>query len=76
MLRNGDAIFYPLKYPGAAIVVPGDKILWMALPDPEAAKFEAHICARPRSEVSVAPSAEDPDPNYMVICAAITPGGV
>ena len=76
LLRNGDAIFYPKKYPGAAVLVPAHRILWMNLPDPEAGKYEAHLCAKPRSELSAAPTEDDPDPNYIVFCAAITPPGV
>ncbi len=75
MNSDGSAFFSPKQYPGATILVPGNRILWMSLPDPEARKFEGHWCGRPRPE-GVLPTADDPDPAYITICAAIAPGGV
>jgi hypothetical protein len=81
MNRDGSAFFTPKQHPGKHILVPRQRILWMAVPhrDPrvaqEAAKFEAHWCGRKR--YSSEPVTEnDPDPEYTTICAAIAPGGV
>lgn len=73
MLRNGDAVMVSRRYPGRPIHVARDRILWMAIPGGEA--FEAHICALPRQPGNP-PTAEDPDADFTVICAAVSPGGV
>lgn len=73
MNRDGSATFISKRYPGAEIRVPAHRILWMSIPGGEA--FEAHICAVPRT-AGVPPTEDDPDPAFVVFCAAIAPGGV
>lgn len=75
MNRDGSAFFSPKQFPGKTILVPRDRILWMSPPDPEARKFEAHWCGKPRPE-GVLPTDDDPDPEFLTICASIQPRGV
>ena len=74
MLPNGDALMQSKRYPGKVIHVAASRILWMTIPGGEA--FEAHLCALPRSPSDGPPTAEDPDPEFVTLCAAISPGGV
>lgn len=75
MNRDGSAFFTPRQHPGKTILVARDRILWMALNDKEAVKFEAHWCGIPRKEGQL-PTESDPDPEFVTFCAAIAPGGV
>ncbi len=74
MLKNGDALMVSRRYPGKTIHVAAHRILWMALPGGEA--FEAHYCGVPRTPGGPPPNADDPDPEFVTYCVAITPGGV
>lgn len=74
MLRNGDALMVSKRYPGKQIHVAAHRILWMALPGGE--MFEAHYCGVPRTSGGPAPTADDPDPEFITYCVAIAPGGV
>lgn len=81
MNRDGSAFFSPKQYPGAVVIVPRHRILWMSIPnsnrelEKRAAAFEAHWCGRKRFQTEPV-TEDDPDPVFVTICAAIAPGGV
>jgi hypothetical protein len=75
MNPDGSAWMVSKQHPGKHILVPRERLLWMAVPDPRAAAYEAHLCIRPRSWGDVVTEA-DPNPEFTIICAAIAPGGV
>lgn len=72
LLRDGSAMMRSKRYPDKEIHVAATRILWLTLPGAEA--FEAHLCAVPR-QVGTLPNAEDPDPEFTTLCAAINPRG-
>ncbi len=74
MLRDGSALMQSKRYPGKTIHVAAHRILWMSIPGGEA--FEAHLCAVPRTPGGIPPNEDDIDPEFIVYCAAIAPGGV
>ena len=74
MQRDGSALMVSKRYPGKVIHVAAHRILWMSIPGGEA--WEAHLCALPRTATDPAPNADDPDPEFVTLCAAIAPGGV
>lgn len=81
ILPTGDAIFSPRKNVQGEVLVPKDKITWMAVPGGESS--EAHWCGRKRLSGSAwgsvndgKPDNEQPDPTFWTYCAFIAPGRV
>lgn len=74
VLRDGTAVMWPKQWPGHAIMVPAHRVLWMSVPGGE--MFEAHWCGVKKTPGVTYDIAEDPDPVFATICAAIRPGGV
>jgi hypothetical protein len=72
MLPDGSALMQSKRYPGKTIHVAAGRILWMTIPGGEA--FEAHLCALPRRP-GEAVTPDDPDPEFVTLCAAINPRG-
>ena len=70
---QGGVIFYPKRYPGAAIFVPNEEVIDGGPPNPDARAYEAHYCGVKRTPYSSPPSPRNPDPAYVTICASIYP---
>jgi len=78
---DGSAYFMPTKNVQGRVLVPRDKITWMAVPGGEYS--EAHWCGRKRhvgsawgSSDDPAPGGDQPDETFWTYCAFIAPGGV
>jgi hypothetical protein len=80
MNPDGSAWMRSRQFPTKHILVPRNRILWMSIPNSNkelerrAAAFEAHLCIRPRQPGQETP--DDPNPEFSIICAAVSPGGV
>lgn len=80
MNPDGSAWMVSKQHPGKHVLVPRNRILWMSIPNSNkdlerrAAAFEAHVCLRPRMPGQE--TIDDPNPEFSIICAAISPGGV
>lgn len=75
--ENPDGSMYvrPKQFPDAWILVAPHRILPDGPPDPDARKFPVHWCGKQRA-LGSAPDKDDPDPNFVTICASRWPGGM